>query len=150
MVWPFSKKKKEQRPILVFKGGEAFLEYQCKFGHTEISPGRGIVACVVDAAKELGVATPVKRQPNGTQMAILKVASEDGGFLVMSTTATAEGDALQPGDYVVWVPMEHQAAMVDAIDGVDPRFGWIGFITAKIKAEIDPNGDQLSIICRYD
>lgn len=150
MMWPFVKKKEKLPSTLVFKDGEAFLKLQCKFGQTEIIPGRGIVAYVVDAAREFGVTTAVKRQPNGTQMAMLKVASEDGGFLVMSTTATEKGDPLNPGDCVIWVPMQHQAAMVDAIEGVDPRFGWIGFIVAKIAAEIDPKSNQFNIICRYD
>ncbi len=149
-MWPFSRKKKESTPALVFKDGEAFLKFQCKYGHTEIIPGQGIVAIVVDAAKEFGVAAAVKRQPNGTQLAALKVSSEDGGFLVMATTATEKGAPLNPDDYVIWVPMQHQAAMVDAVDGIDPRFGWVGFIVAKIKAEIDPKSEQFSIISRYD
>lgn len=150
VVWPFSKKKKEQSPVLVFKSGEAFLEFQCKYGHTEIIPGQGVVAYVIDAAKEFGVQNAVRRQPNGTQLAMLKVASEDGGFLVASTTATGMGDDLKAGDYVIWVPAQYNSPMVNAVNEVDPRFGWIGFIVAKIKPEIDPSAGNFTILSRYD
>lgn len=150
VVWPFSKKKKSTPPALVFRDGKAFLEFQCKYGHTEITPGQGVVAYVIDAATEFGVPNAVRRQPNGTQLAMLKVASEDGGFLVASTTATDRGDDLNAGDTVIWVPAQYNAPMVDAVDGVDPRFGWIGFIVAKIKPEIDPAAGSFTILSRYD
>lgn len=151
MVWPFSKKNKEQLPKLVFKEGEAFLNHQCKYGHTELSPGQGVVAYVVDAVKAFGAPVAVKRQPDGRQSAMLKVASEDGGFHVISYTATNRGDDLKAGDYVIWVPVSYEMPMVDAVEGIDPRFGWVGFIVAKVKAEIDMGGaSEFNILSRYD
>ena len=53
MVWPFSKKNNSQGllPNLIFKSGTDYLNYQCKFGVTEIRPKQGIVALVLDASK---------------------------------------------------------------------------------------------------
>lgn len=84
MVWPFSKSKKPSGlpQKLPFKSGADFLEYQCKFGHTKIVPKQGIVALVLGSQKEFGTAAAVKVDPNGIQTATLKVASEDGGFIV--------------------------------------------------------------------
>lgn len=149
MVWPFSKKKTVGLPQkLPFKSGAAFLEYQCKFGYTDIQPKQGIVALVMDAAKEFGAESPVKIEPDGTQIVALKVASEDGGFLVISRTASGRGNRLKPDDVVIWVPVLHSQEVVP--DGVDERFGWTGFVVAQVKPEIDVANPNLEITSRYD
>ncbi len=139
---------------LVFKSGEAFLEYQCKFGHTKIVPKQGIVAVVLDAQKEFGAASPVKVESDGCQKVTLKVASEDGGFVVSSQTPTGKGDRLKPGDVVIWVPLEHMNMGADqsilAAADLDSRFGWIGFVVAKVKPELDISKPDLDIVSRYD
>ncbi len=153
MIWPFSKKAKSGSPEkLIFKSGEAFLEYQCQFGHTKIVPKQGIVAVVLDSQKEFGTASPVKIEPDGSQMVTLKVASEDGGFVVSSQTLTGRGDRLKPDDVVIWVPMEHINMGADNIGmaDLDPRFGWVGFVVAKVKPELDMSKPEFNIICRYD
>jgi len=148
-MWPFSKKQKTGFPEkLVFKSGEAFLEYQCDYGHTEIVPKQGIVAVVLDSQKEFGTASPVKVEPDGSQKVILKVASDDGGFIVSSQTPTGKGDRLKPDDVVIWVPLEY-TNIVDMAD-LDPRFGWMGLVVAKVKPEIDMNKPDFDIISRYD
>lgn len=129
-------------------GGAEFLRYQCKYGHTRIQPKQGVVALVLDAAKEFGVAAAVKIEPDGRQMAALRVASDDGGFLVMATTPTAKGDRLHPGDTVIWVPLEHTPSAVPP--GTDPRFGWVGFIVAKVKPEVDLAKRDFDVTCFYD
>lgn len=149
MVWPFSKKaqRRGMPQKLPFKSGAAFLEYQCKFGQTEIRPKQGIVALVLDSSKEFGAKEAVKVEPDGQQMAALKVASEDGGFIVMAQTPTGDGDRLKPDDVVIWVPVSHSKEIVP--DGIDERFGWSGFIAAKVKPEIDMMNPNLEIICKY-
>lgn len=149
MVWPFSKKKPSGLPQkLPFKSGEAFLEYQCQFGHTEIKPKQGIVALVINSAKVFGTQEAVKVELDGTQVVTLKVASDDGGFLVITRTASGRGDRLRPDDVVIWVPMTHSKEVVP--DGTDERFGWAGFVVAKVKPEIDMANPNFDIISRYD
>jgi hypothetical protein len=46
-------------PVLYFKSGRAFWEYQCQFGNTAIEKNVAVVALVVDAQKELGTPTPI-------------------------------------------------------------------------------------------
>ena len=151
MVWPFTKKTPSQLPDkLVFKSGEAFLEYQCKYGHTKIVPRQGIVAVVLDSQKEFGTRAPTKIEPDGVQIVMLKVASEDGGFVVPSRTPTGNGDRLKPDDVVIWVPIEHAMPAVDAVNEIDPRFGWVGFVVAKVLPEIDMNDPNFTIMSRYD
>lgn len=152
MVWPFSKKTKAPAGMpqkLPFKDGAGFLEYQCKYGFTDIRPKQGIVALVLDSKKEFGTATPVKVDERGVQTATLKVASEDGGFIVSAQTPSGKGDPLRPGDVVIWVPLQHigDAAVPD---GLDKRFGWVGFIVAKVEPEIDLANPNFNIISRYD
>jgi hypothetical protein len=140
-------KKKPELPVLPFKSGQAFFDMQCKFGFTDIREEQGICALVLDAAKEFGTPEAVKVQPNGCQLATLKVASEDGGFVIFAETASSSGDALRPGDVVIWVPMVHMKEMADRLG--DHRQGWVGLIIAKVAPEIDPNSNEMRVLCRY-
>ena len=149
MFWK-RKKKSQNLPIIKYKSGEAFFEMQCKFGHTEIIPQQGIVALVLDSRSEFGAQDQIRVDEDGTQTASLKVASDDGGFVVISKTAGPRGDKLIPGDVVVWVPITHAMPDVPEAADLDERFGWVGFIIAKVIPEMDPSSDQLSIACRYD
>lgn len=149
MIWPFSKKKSLVLPQkLPFKSGAAFFEYQCEFGHTEIVPKQGVVALVLNSEKEFGVQDAVKVENDGTQIVTLKVVSEDGGFLVISRTASGKGERLRPDDVVIQVPLVHSEEVIP--DGADERFGWAGFIVAKIAPEIDMANPNFKILSRYD
>lgn len=148
MVWPFKRTKAAGLPNkLPFKDGAAFLEFQCEFGNTKIEPEKGIVALVLDATKEFGAEQTVSVKPSGVQTLALKVASKDGGFLVIGETAGAQGDRLCPDDVVVWVPMFHSPELV--IDGTDERFGWVGVVIAKIAPEIDISDPNFKILSHY-
>lgn len=150
MVWPFSKKPQMPQGLpqkLPFKSGAAFLEYQCKYGHTDIRPKQGIVALVLDSKKEFGTSEAIKVEPDGRQTATLLVASEDGGFMVSAQTPTGKGDRLQPDDVVIWVPVQHVPDLTPA--GLDKRFGWVGFIVAKVKPEIDMMNPDFDVVCGY-
>ena len=149
MVWPFSKNKPPANlpQKLIFKDGEGFLAYQCKYGFTEIKVRTGIVALVLDA-RQFGIQQAVKVEADGLQRVMLKVASEDGGFMVSAQTLNGKGDLLKPGDVVIWVPMEHIGDVVPK--GIDKRFGWVGFIVAKIAPEIDTSNQNFNILSRYD
>ncbi len=148
MVWPFSRKKPPSVfPKLAFKNGAAFLEYQCVYGFTEIKPKQGVVGLVLDS-REFGTEEAVKVEEDGRQVVTLKVASKDGGFIVSAQTPSGKGDGLKPDDVVIWVPLQHEGDLVPA--GMDLRFGWIGFIVARVKPEIDMSSPNFNILSRYD
>lgn len=149
MVWPFSKKNQRSHlpQKLPFKSGKDFFEYQCKFGQTDIVPKQGIVALVLDSSVEFGTSNAVKVDEEGIQTAALKVASEDGGFIVISQTATSKGESLRPDDVVIWVPILHSKTTV--ADGIDERFGWSGLIVAKVKPEINLANLNFEILSEY-
>lgn len=150
-MWPFLKKNTPSVPgILPFKSGAAFLESQCTFGHTDIQPNQGVVALVLDARREFGTPAAVKVEADGRQMAMLKVASTDGGFVVPAYTATGKGDRLKPDDVVIWVPLEYNGDMAEKVADVDPRFGWIGIIVATVAPELDTNNLELKLLSRFD
>ncbi|MCE9523714.1 MAG: hypothetical protein K8S25_14950 [Alphaproteobacteria bacterium] len=152
MVWPFRKAASTppnslpQR--LFFNSGEAFLEYQCKFGHTKVRENHAVVALVTDAQKEHGTETPIAVRGDGTQTASLRVASPDGGFRAWASTPSGKGDRLQPGDVVLWVPFTYKKEIGSKTK--DSRSGWIGQIRAKLKPEIDTTNPDSQIACRYD
>jgi hypothetical protein len=152
--WPFGKEKSAKPPTFVFTdteaGREAFFRLQCKYGDTQIKPGKGMVALVLDASREFpDIPQPVKIEPDGSQLALLKVVSEDGGFIVTAKTPSDKGDRLVPGDIVAWVPYTHHN--VDSLGTLaDKRIGWVGFIRAKVRwLEMGTSG-PVDVICRYD
>jgi hypothetical protein len=148
-MWPFTKKKHRSSEFaLRFKSGAAFFEMQCKYGMTELKQNQGIVALVLDAKKEYGVSVPVKIEKDGRQLAIIKVAAEDGGFVVPAYTPTEKGEPLTPGDVVIWVPMSFVEKVSEAFG--DPRAGWVGFIVAKVAPEMDMTNGPVKLLCRYD
>jgi hypothetical protein len=101
-----------------------------------------MVARVLDA-KEWCARTPVTLLPNGNQVVLIKVASDEGGFVV-PTLAGAGGKPLAPGDLVIWVPMGYD----DSVSG--DQSSWIGIIRAKIEPAEGPNwGANYKIICKY-
>jgi hypothetical protein len=135
-------------PIIYYKNGEAFFQSQCHFGHTTIVTHTAIVALVLDEQKEIGTSPAVCICQDGSQLAALRVASPEGGFLVCATTPSAKGEKLQPGDVVLWVPHEYVEEIGDKMS--DRRSGWVGLIRAKIKPEINPADPSFVVECRYD
>lgn len=147
MSWFRKKKKDGHLPVLKFKDGAAFIEYHCKFMSTDIVPGSPLAALVLDARAESGTSVPVKVHEDGVQTAMLRVASDDGGFRVLAETASANGIRLKPGDVVAWVPYQFMPEFAEASD--DERFGWMGLIVAKIAPEIDENTQQMKVLSSY-
>lgn len=146
-MWPFRRKPKPNLPALVFKTGEAFVDYHCKYMVTRLEVGSPLAALVLDATQLFGTQVPVRIDDNGIQTATLRVASNDGGFVVIAQTASAGGDALKPGDVVAWVPGQHLPEIAKASG--DERSGWMGLIVAKVAPEIDMTKDEMTVICRY-
>ena len=146
-MWPFKRKSRPVLPALVFKTGEAFLDYHCKYMLTRLEVGSPLAALVLDATKIFGTAVPVRIDGNGIQTATLRVASDDGGFVVIAQTASGDGDALKPGDVVAWVPGQHLPQIAKASG--DERSGWVGLIMAKVAPEIDMTKHEMTVICYY-
>ena len=95
-MWPF-KKRHQQFPILPFKSGEGFFRHWCDYGDNHLAADQPIVALVLDARKFAGTQTAVKTRDDGIQVAVVRIASDDGGFEVIAETA-GHGDPLAPGN----------------------------------------------------
>ena len=133
-MWGWKKKTKDLPDKIPFKTPEGFFETQCKFGGTRLAEGVGVVAIVLDAKAAFGTSVAVKIQENGCQLAALRVAADDGGFVTTAETASPKGDRLKPNDIVIWVPGAYLPALAKAAG--DKRRGWVGLIMAKIAPEM--------------
>jgi hypothetical protein len=145
MIWPF-KKRQSSDGELFFTDSSALFKLNCKYGDTQIEPNKGVAAIVVDETKEFDVPDGIILDPEGRQTVVLRVASEDGGFLVVAKTA-GRGPLLNPKDAVIWVPyiFSEEVAKVSP----DKRFGWVGLIRAKINFPA-PFKNPMENLTRYD
>lgn len=147
-MWPFSKREPKAADALYFKDGQAFYEMQCKYGQTDLQTGQGVVALVLDSEKEFGTKAPIKIDADGRQLAMLRVAASDGGFMVPAYTPSKNGDPLKPGDIVIWVPAIYNAEVGERLG--DHRAGWVGFIRAKVAPEMSTRYGNFTVICKYN
>ena len=143
----FNWKKKSRLPVMTFETGEAFVDYHCKYMNTRLQVGSPLAAVVLDAMQRVGVPVAVKVDEDGNQMAMLRVASDDGCFVVLAQTASGKGDRLVPGDAVAWIPGQYLSGV--GASSNDERSGWVGLIVAKIAPEIDENTKQMRVLSRY-
>lgn len=150
-MWPFSKKPTAPPPLpksnvlMKATSNDAFFEMQCQYGYTDIKSGKGIAAIVIDGTKDWGAPVAVKLEDDGTQLAMIKVASTSGGFVVPAKTAW-KGAPLSVGDLVTWVPMTFSRQM----KRVHKDWGWTGPIVAKIEPAEGPDwGANYKIVCEY-
>ena len=125
-------KKTKTEPPLYFKDADAAFAFACEFLQCELSSDSVIPALVLDA-RTVGGEVAVKVQPDGIQVAMLKVSSKDNGFMVMESTASSQGPSLKPGDLVAWQAGSQVAAL--AALSPDPRSTWVGLILAKLQPE---------------
>jgi hypothetical protein len=120
-------------PPLYFKDAEAAFEQACQYMECPLCEGVGLPALVLDARELFGVATAVKVRPDGNQIAVLRVVSSDGGFVVNAVTAGPKGPALHPGELVWWQAGTYSPEV--AAVAKDKRFGWVGLIVGTLKPE---------------
>ena len=118
---------------LFFRDGFEALTYSCRHSENPPTEGASLAAVVLDAPEMFGTAEGVKTNPDGNQVALLRVASSDGGFTVMATTAGPNGPRLQPGQLVLWQALSYSGALAQS--AFDNRFGWLGVITGTLKLE---------------
>ncbi len=119
---------------MIFKDNAAAFEYACKFLDCKVAKGVVLPAIVQDGRSLFNLASSVAMQPDKTQTAVVKVASGDGGFLVVARTV-GPGPALKPGDLVAWLAGAHKPALAAAAE--DKRFGWVGLLVGKLRPEWD-------------
>ena len=152
-MWPLGwSKLQSSKPTFKFTnnkvGRDAFFKHQCKYGDTRIEPGKGVVAMVLDASREFpGIPVAVMVEADGSQQAVLKVISDDGGFIVVAKTPPGKGEPLKLGDFVAWVPREF---IYSEVMGPDRRVGWVGLIRAKLDWRHWPDNGAPRLLCRYD
>lgn len=120
---------------LHFRDASAALEYACKYLDCQLESGIRLPAIVLDAREMFGTRSAVTTR-NGRQLATLRVASSDGGFIVPAEAAGSLGPTLEAGRLVVWQAAEHSPDVAKV--STDPRFGWVGLILGTLRLEYDP------------
>ena len=120
---------------LVFKGTQEAFEYCCKFMDCQLTVGRTLPALVVDAQEIAGTNTKVKRRNDGVQIAMLRVPSRDGGFLVLSETVSSDAPNLHAGDLVAWYIGGYNSEVGQV--GDDNRLGWVGLIVGRLEPKLE-------------
>jgi len=78
-----------------------------------VEEGSQLPALVLDVREVIESNEAVITQPDGNQIAMLRVASSDGGFVVLATTAGASGPRLQPGELVAWQAMKYSPEVAE-------------------------------------
>ncbi len=129
---PIAEPSKSELP-LAFQSGEGAFEYACKYCGCDLEEGENLIAIVLDTRKIVGGDVAVKTLANGHQLAMLKVSSPDGGFVVSAETLSALGPKLEPGDLVSWRIGSYSSHVAELFG--DKRAGWVGLIVAKVKPE---------------
>ena len=126
----------EAPPPLVFRDAAEALAYACEFLELPLRERAFLPAIVLDARKELGAKDPVQTRADGKQVAVLRVASADGGFGVIATTLGPQGPKLAPGDFVAWQAGTYREEVATNVGAIDQRSGWTGVIIGTLKPEL--------------
>lgn len=111
---------------LYFKSSEAAFEMACKYLDCTIVKNTLLPAIVLDAKEHFSMPVAVKKNADGNQVVVVKVASDQGGFIVPASTLYPNGPDLEPGNLVYWM-----AGQFNSDIGC-----WNGFIVAKLKPQI--------------
>ncbi|WP_395490889.1 hypothetical protein ACG1VR_10540 [Cedecea davisae] len=120
--------------FLSFKDNQSAFDYACQFMDSKIQMDKPMLAIV-----EPG---PTGEQPiqmdSGRQRTILRVCSDDGGFMVVADSAYDKGPRLRIGDLVAWLPVDYAAELKGQVD--DPRFAIMGFIVGTLHPVLSGEG----------
>jgi hypothetical protein len=123
-------------PPMAFRDAVEALDYACKSLELPLHERAFLPAVVLDACVELGAKDPVQTRADGKQVAVLRVASADGGFAVIATTLGAQGPKLAPGDFVAWQAGTYKEEIAANVGALDKRSGWTGVIIGTLKPEL--------------
>jgi hypothetical protein len=133
----FKRNRQSKQPAagvpLFFRDGAAAFAYVCEYMECPLVEGSALPALVMNGSQRFGTPQAVSIGPDGNQIALLRVGSSDGGFLVVASTVGPKGPALQPGQFVLWQAGKHSPAV--AQQAKDQRFGWVGLILGTLKTE---------------
>ena len=121
---------------LYFRDPQSAFQFACECLATELVEGAILPALVLDATAVAGTTVAVKRHTDGTQAALLRVSSADGGFMVPALTAGRNGPSLKPGDLIAW----RVGPAVDCVAPLngDKRGARMGTILSRLKPEYTP------------
>ena len=144
-MWPF-KMSKKPLALIAFASGKDFVSYHLQMHDNAVSAGIASRCPRPGCQRTFGTKEAVATNDRGIQTATLRVASDDGGFVVIAETS-GPGEPLEPGDAVAWIPEQYMLEL-GRVSG-DERTGWIGLIVAKVAPEIDMNKSEMRILCRY-
>ena len=123
-------------PAMVFASGAEAVDYACQFLECPLRERSFLPAVVLDASAELGARQPVETRADGVQVAVLRVASADGGFAVIAATLGPRGPKLAPGDFVAWQAGKYKEDVASTLGAIDKRSGWSGTIIGTLKPEL--------------
>jgi hypothetical protein len=123
-------------PPLTFRDALEAVAYACEFLELPLRERSFLPAIVLDARVELGAKDPVQTLADGKQVAVLRVASVDGGFAVIATTLGPHGPKLAPGDFVAWQAGTYKEEVAVNVGAIDKRSGWTGVIIGTLKPEL--------------
>lgn len=136
-------------PRLAFEDSVTAFEQACN-GECQLRAGSMLPALVVDVRESLDAVHSVGTQSNGRQMASVRVASADGGFIVSAVTSGSRGPRLQPGHFVAWQAERYDAQAAKEAPATkkrfglfglkDKRLGWVGLIVGTLKPEYREGG----------
>jgi hypothetical protein len=138
---------KLQHRYLPFKSSEAAFEFACKLHPDEVRDGSGHVGRVLDSRALLGAQEAVKLQDDGRQLAVLKIANSDGGFIVPAKTAVKNAPPLRPGDLVLWVAGTYLPQIAETLG--DKREGWVGLIVGVLSPEMEVDTGAFRVSLDY-
>lgn len=118
---------------VLFESGVTALEWACVHNDCTLRQGAVLPAVVLDASVRFGMFDSVARHNDGTQLAYLRVASSDGGFIVAAQSASSSGPHLIPGQLVIWWAGHYSDSTASRME--DERCGWVGLIIGTLKSE---------------
>ncbi len=128
----------EDSTDLEFTDGASAFEYTCQCMDCSVEAKKPLPALVIDAKEQFGVKTSVKLNDDGTQTAVLRIPSAEGGFVVMARTVGQNGPSLKGGDLVAWMPLLYNEAL--ASETSEEGFGWVGVIMGTLKPVLREGG----------
>lgn len=128
-LWRSRKTKPRRHPMsgFKFKNAQAFFDYHCQYGDTNLHKGAICYAMVSSDVTDVAASNFGPAEPN-YQILSLTVANKDGGFRRI-VPHNADSGRLEPGDLVAWVPSHKHETM-----------GWQGPIVAKCAPEFVDTG----------
>ena len=115
----------------VFASTQEAFDHACREHDCTIVVEEPMLAMVLDAHLEFGAAESITVEDDGCFQVTLKVASNDGGFILLSRTTKPPKQPLNVGDLVCWVPLKHDPDLGNETN--EERFGWAGLVFATLE-----------------